>query len=147
MTVGKKGQGAMEYLMSYGWALIIVLIIGIVLFNSGVFDQNAESATGWMRIRPSNFRFSMTNPSQIAWDNVAGQSLRNVTFTYSGDCVEPAATIGNMAQGARIIDAVTCSTTCSPIGAGLVVNATVEYRTEDTIEHKEAVKIRALCET
>lgn len=29
MKSNKKGQGAMEYLMTYGWAIIVVMIAGL----------------------------------------------------------------------------------------------------------------------
>lgn len=34
----KKGQGAMEYLMTYGWAIIIVVIVGVALAAIGLFS-------------------------------------------------------------------------------------------------------------
>ncbi len=33
----KRGQGALEYLMTYGWALLIIAIAGLVLWKLGVF--------------------------------------------------------------------------------------------------------------
>lgn len=34
----KKGQAAMEYLMTYGWVLISILVIIAVLISSGIFN-------------------------------------------------------------------------------------------------------------
>ncbi|MFQ6021051.1 MAG: hypothetical protein ACE5J4_03515 [Candidatus Aenigmatarchaeota archaeon] len=34
----KKGQTAMEYLMTYGWAILIILIVGGLLVYYGVFS-------------------------------------------------------------------------------------------------------------
>jgi hypothetical protein len=40
----KRGQAAMEYLMTYGWALIILVAVLSVLFSMGVFNpQNYMS--------------------------------------------------------------------------------------------------------
>ena len=142
----KKGQGAMEYLMSYGWALIIVLIVGIILWNSGVFDQNSTGSSGFKRVQPSDFAFRTINPSQIVWHNIAGQTLKNVSFAYMNDCVEPLATIGNLGQGAAYQDNITCSTPCTPIGSTLKVDVTVYYTTEDGLRHKETGIIRSQCE-
>jgi len=33
----KKGQAAMEYLMTYGWAILIVIVVVAALFAMGVF--------------------------------------------------------------------------------------------------------------
>jgi len=35
---GRKGQGAMEYLMTYGWAILVVMIVGIVMWQLGIFN-------------------------------------------------------------------------------------------------------------
>jgi len=34
-----KGHGAIEYLVTYGWVILVVIIIGIVLWHLGVFGQ------------------------------------------------------------------------------------------------------------
>lgn len=36
--MAQKGQGALEYLMTYGWALLIVVIVGAALFALGVLN-------------------------------------------------------------------------------------------------------------
>jgi uncharacterized protein (UPF0333 family) len=41
MRMNSKGQGAMEYLMTYGWAILVVIIVGIVLWQSGVFGTGS----------------------------------------------------------------------------------------------------------
>ena len=33
----KKGQTAMEYLMTYGWAILIVIVVVAALYSMGVF--------------------------------------------------------------------------------------------------------------
>ena len=38
--MNKKGQAAMEYLMTYGWALLIILVVGAVLWYYGVFSPS-----------------------------------------------------------------------------------------------------------
>ncbi|MBU1135276.1 MAG: hypothetical protein V1693_04530 [Nanoarchaeota archaeon] len=45
-----KGQAAMEYLMTYGWAILIVIIVAAALFALGVFNPTAwtgKQATGF----------------------------------------------------------------------------------------------------
>ncbi len=36
-----RAQAAMEYLMTYGWALLIVVIVGVALWSLGVFNVGA----------------------------------------------------------------------------------------------------------
>ncbi|MCD4666841.1 hypothetical protein K8R47_03460 [archaeon] len=39
----KRGQTAMEYLMTYGWAILIVLIALVALFYLGVFNPSTPN--------------------------------------------------------------------------------------------------------
>ena len=39
----KKGQGALEYLMTYGWALLIIVVVGAALYALGVFTPQTTS--------------------------------------------------------------------------------------------------------
>ena len=41
---GKKAQVALEYLMTYGWALIAIVIIAAVLFAIGILNPEAYQA-------------------------------------------------------------------------------------------------------
>ncbi len=36
--MGLKGQGAMEYLMTYGWALLVIVVVAAALFALGVLN-------------------------------------------------------------------------------------------------------------
>ena len=48
-----KGQGAMEYLMTYSWAILVVAIVGMVLWQIGVFDTHEDAIpTGWSTLKP-----------------------------------------------------------------------------------------------
>jgi len=37
---GAKAQSAMEYLMTYGWAILIIAVVLGALFQLGVFNAN-----------------------------------------------------------------------------------------------------------
>jgi hypothetical protein len=53
--IGKRGQGAMEYLMTYGWAILVVMVVGIVMWQLGIFNLGgvtATTASGFPRIKP-----------------------------------------------------------------------------------------------
>src|SRR3989344_478750 len=40
---GKKAQAAMEFLMTYGWAILIILVVLGVLFYLGVFSPKTPN--------------------------------------------------------------------------------------------------------
>jgi len=54
MNPSNRGQGAFEYLMAYGWAIIVLLIIGATLWYLGVFnvEQTGTTVSGFSKIRP-----------------------------------------------------------------------------------------------
>ena len=52
-----KAQSAMEYLMSYGWAILIVAVIIIALYELGVFNLGGSTAC------VANLGYTCTNPS------------------------------------------------------------------------------------
>lgn len=49
MAFKKKAQAATEYLMTYGWALLAIVIVAAVLWNMGVFGGKGcgRSITGF----------------------------------------------------------------------------------------------------
>ena len=40
----KKAQSAMEYLMTYGWAILIVIIVAAALYALGIFTHGVHHA-------------------------------------------------------------------------------------------------------
>ncbi|MCX8166973.1 MAG: hypothetical protein N3E37_03930 [Candidatus Micrarchaeota archaeon] len=75
-----KAQGAFEYMISYGWAILIVIVLGILLFSLGVLNPSqTPSANGFTILRPVSWSFTGGNSHQsnvtVALENVAGQSL------------------------------------------------------------------------
>ena len=40
----RKGQAAMEYLMTYGWAILIIIVVVGALFAMGVFNTKSAVA-------------------------------------------------------------------------------------------------------
>ncbi len=56
--LGKKGQGAMEYLMTYGWAILVVMIVGVVLWQLGIFNLGgtvSRTLTGFGAVKPAEW--------------------------------------------------------------------------------------------
>jgi hypothetical protein len=46
----RRGQGALEFLMTYGWALLVILVAMIVLWQWGLFNLGE-------RVEPGSFGF------------------------------------------------------------------------------------------
>ena len=87
---GKKGQGAMEYLMTYGWAILVVMIVGVVLWQLGIFGGQGGSnkALGFSggKIGAIDATIKCTTTElNVTMTNQAGTSLSNIIVTATGD--------------------------------------------------------------
>ncbi|MBU4406050.1 MAG: hypothetical protein KKB24_00520 [Candidatus Altiarchaeota archaeon] len=88
-----RGQGALEYIQTYAWAILVVLIVGVVLWQLGVFGPHSgvNTATGFSKIKvlePSIiYRAGTTDALDFTAVNGAGIRMREVrSAATSGDC-------------------------------------------------------------
>ena len=100
---GKKGQGAMEYLMTYGWAVLVVMIVGVVMWQMGIFNIGSSSVTssGFPKIKPQLVSCKMsangvTGTFSCLFTNGAGTALTiNQITVASGPCITIAPNVGD----------------------------------------------------
>jgi len=68
-----KAQSALEYLMTYGWALIVIaIVIGVLIFVTG-------SATGGVTCQSQSQALQLTEWSISSGTDGVGLTLRNAT--------------------------------------------------------------------
>ena len=69
---GRIGQGSMEYLMTYGWAIVVVMVVGVAMWQLGIFNRGTTllTATGFAKIKP-----------QLAGTGIARDGTFKATFT------------------------------------------------------------------
>ena len=136
----------MEYLMTYGWAILVVLIVGIVLWKTGLFGTSATGASGFTKITPAEWKFNhdTTGNSTVVWRNVAGRTLRNVVVSYSGDCTNSSVSLGTIGPGKQLTSNFVCNPSCTQ-GGSAKVNVGITY-TSLGIHHTENGTIYANCE-
>ncbi len=90
----KKAQAALEYLMTYGWAILIIAIVAAALYYMNVFGGACSpSATGFppsggVTILTGEFIVQVAGTSEIILRNNAGQqvTVSNVVFTCVSGC-------------------------------------------------------------
>lgn len=147
--MNNKGQGAMEYLMTYGWAILVVIIVGIVLWQSGVFGTGSGGVSGFDKVRVQDYTFNGTGVF-VKYQNAAGQTMRNVNVSYSinGGSTAYAGQYGktNWAPGKEYATNYTDGSTCSASGAGYTLDVTIAYNSIANIAHSETGTIRGSCE-
>lgn len=88
-----KGQGAMEYLMTYGWAILVVMIVGVVLWQLGVFNvgQGNVVTTGWAKLQPisASIAYKANGNFEATFQNTVGTSIRIISVDMS-ELITPA---------------------------------------------------------
>ena len=95
---GKKAQSAMEYLMTYGWAILIIAVVLGALFSLGVFSSS--SFLGTACIPQSGYLCSnpVATPSGlvVTLGQATGSSWSNVCFDFvaTGTTVPTSCTSG-----------------------------------------------------
>ena len=149
--MNRKGQGAMEYLMTYGWAILVVIIVGIVLWQSGVFGTGSGGVSGFNEVRVEDYVFNSTGVF-ISVENAAGQTLRTVSANVSiNGGASAAATLssgvaGSWAPGKEYVISYADGATCSAAGAGYDVDVVVTYQSAANLAHTESGTIRGTCD-
>jgi hypothetical protein len=121
----KKGQGAMEYLMTYGWAILVVVIVGVVLYNMGIFSPSGATAPGmdgFGNVRPNEYLCdAATGDISAVVVNAAGQQITNLTMEGT------ACTNQTVAAG----DTTTCTAAdvsgCNGVSAGDRYESTITF--------------------
>ena len=80
----RKGQAALEYLVTYGWAILAIVIIAGVLWYFGVFNPGKyaeeRQCGGAERFACLDYRVSSSGTLSIVLGNKGGGAL-NITAT------------------------------------------------------------------
>ena len=81
MKMRVKGQTAMEYLMTYGWAILIVIVVIAALYSMGVFTPS-----GGVPISPPFSTFAYVDhdpPSGVLIITSGSREIQNITMSGS----------------------------------------------------------------
>jgi len=151
----RKGQGAMEYLMTYGWAILVVMIVGVVLWQLGIFGGGpgaANTARGFGRVKvfDSSIKYVGTTLTFTIM-NGAGSTISGLTIdSPSGSCSSGTISIPSTtmsAGGTQQITITNCDTKAGgdSFSVDLIINYT-ETVAGETVTHSERGTIRGSAE-
>ena len=92
--MGQKAQAAMEYITTYGWAVLVVVIVGVVLWQMGFFDFSSRISphySGFSILVPIDWEFTTTSPTtcslSVVFSNGAGEDLSSVAVLGGDTCI------------------------------------------------------------
>ena len=100
-----KGQGSLEYLMTYGWMLIIIAIVGVVLYQYGVFTPPATppGCTGFSQAKPIDQKASAANQGNLTL-TLLNDAGTKITITQVNATIFSNPTCSTGANGAISLD-------------------------------------------
>ena len=144
--MAKKGQAALEYLTTYGWLLVIIVIVAGALYALGVFSPatyQGKTCTGFSsQITYSDHKLADDGTFTLVLSNNIGKSIAavpNVAMTLSGGAVVNDASTGvavPWTPGAKRTLALTGPDGGS-IGDSYSMTVTATYDTAEIAGHKQ----------
>lgn len=133
----KKGQGALEYMQTYGWAILVVLVIGITMWQLGVFGGKSgiNRATGFAKLKVLDPSIKYTTDDNIDDDdnltfeimNTEQAHIRILSNATGGDCLFLEVESTGLDAGETTTATATNCTDLDP-GEPFGVNVTIVYR-------------------
>ncbi|MBL7160267.1 MAG: hypothetical protein ISS93_00240 [Candidatus Aenigmarchaeota archaeon] len=138
----KKGQAAMEYLMTYGWAILIVIIVAAVLFSLGIFNPSTYTTTIATGFNPHSvpaggFKISSGGVITMQLTNGAGATI-SITAGGAGvggshvNAITSPATPITVAPGQTMQLVYTTGASTLTSGSGYSANANITYTNVDS---------------
>lgn len=134
--MAKKGQAAMEFLMTYGWAILVVLIAIGALAYFGVLNPSRflpASCTLMPGLSCESFKVDATGLI-VNVRNGMGSDLTNVTISVPVGAANCASATSGAGVALNDGAAATFTVACTPTGSRFKEDLTITY-TQDGLDH------------
>jgi len=133
----KKGQAGLDFLMTYGWALLLIVLVVGALFALGIFDIGSflgSKASGFAQVGVVGWQVTSAGVLTAKFENHAGVDINvtsiNATKGTQTVSYTTAFDVNNGAQSSTI----TVGTFSSPgsQGSSYTVELVLSYTDRDT---------------
>ena len=134
----RKGQAAMEFLMTYGWAILVVLVAIGALAYFGVLSPNRflpSSCTIGPGIGCDDFKVLAAGTATLKLRNGMGEDLTAVTVSLEGQASSDCADVA-MADGVQLTCAFSGLTT-GTAGSKYKADITFAYTGSGGLTHSK----------
>jgi len=102
----KVGQAGLDFLMTYGWALLIIVLVIGVLFALGIFNVSSftgNRAAGFAQVGITAWKVQPAGAFTVQFTNRVGSTINitgvNYTFDNMASPSNATFTIANLANG------------------------------------------------
>ena len=72
LTKGKRSQSALEYMMTYGWAILIIVIVAVILYSMGIFNPSSSITTTSIGFSPFTVSSTVCSPAGLSVAIIGG---------------------------------------------------------------------------
>ncbi|MCX8166303.1 MAG: hypothetical protein N3E37_00415 [Candidatus Micrarchaeota archaeon] len=127
-----KAQSGMDFLMTYGWALLIVVIVIGALFGLGIFDEGTfvgNKASGFTNIGVKDWQLTSNGQLQLLLQNNVGSDVNITAINVTIGNNNPTGTLQN--APVTIANGKTQTVTVTGVGtfqAGKSYSAQIQIR-------------------
>ena len=133
----RRGQEALEFLMTYGWAILIVVVVVAALFAMNVFNPGAfvgETASGFASFTVTGWSYSQAGVVNFTLGNKLGSqiTITNIDVTAGGTTVNDSTsnTVGPNGQVSYSIPGLPSLTQGSQYSAEVKITYTWQGQTK-----------------
>ena len=140
----------MEFLMTYGWAILVVLAaIGALAYFGILSPSKFLPSSCTMSGGFSCTQYKVTSSGvQVGIQNNLGADVDSVEVTLSGDCSDGPLSFANIANGESVNGASLVSFNCTPSGSKFKGTVTVVYvKAGEALNHTATGTIQSSVET
>lgn len=83
-----KGQAALEYLMTYGWALVVIaIVVGVLIFMGILKPPTAATCTGLDKLAYADHTMNSSGDFALYLSNSTGAQITSIDAIPAGDFV------------------------------------------------------------
>ncbi len=144
----KKAQTSLEFLMTYGWAILIVLVIVVVAWQWGFFNPRGvvkPGYSGFWGVEPVDFGYKENGDLELSLENEVGGGInitvieaRGGTVIYSdtdpGTHMSDGAYIPSGSRSIYSLPGTTSGLQGGAIGSGYELFLSIQYNDSRTLE-------------
>ncbi len=139
----KKAQAAMEFLMTYGWAILVVLLAIAALAYFGVLNPGKylpSSCTLGTGLSCNDFKVDGTADTvTLVITNGMGEDLNPFNVSIAGDCVGDALAVDGLVDGEKETIIISCASDIT--GSKFKEDITMQYTSESGLSHTKTGSI------
>ena len=137
MSQANKSQSALEYMMTYGWAILIIVIVAAVLYSFGIFSPSSSisaTVTGFSNLGSVAAQCTANGVLRINLGDSTGYSINITSITAKDSSTGQISTFksNSTVDPNPIIDVggsyiFSVPNVCPPAGTHYSISTTVNY--------------------